>query len=151
MTNFAKSIVLAASIVAATAYMVKADGMHADEQVRIGGTILCDTFESIDEILTAQQSSFQEGIAAYRKWATTKNDINQPVCYALKPGQWFLGTPIASVATYADTFTSTGATTTYHVNAVMWVDQNGTSYPGFFISADELHEAHDIEPVGEKA
>lgn len=150
MKHLVKGIVLAALVVAG-AGKAFADELHTDEEVRIAGTILCDTFESIDEILTAQQSSFQEGVAAYRKWNMARNELNQPVCYALRPGQWFLGTPIATVETYENTHTFNGATTTYYVNAVMWTDQSGTAYPGFFVSNHELHEAHDVEPEGDDA
>ena len=115
------------------------------ETLAVSTTVLCDTFEQIDSIASAQQESWQTAVSKYREWNMTMNDLNQPACYALSGQQWIRATIVAEAGVYEKAIFADGSIATAYTIAVMWEDRNGNEYTGYILSQMPVLEKEIVQ------
>lgn len=139
-----KKLALAAALAATTA---TAGELVVGKQVNITGTILCDTFEQLDEILTAQIDSFESARSVYLRLYGEKNEAGKPKCLYVSPPRHFSVITVKSVKDYNVVWPS-GNRTDLSAIAVLWYDPNDNEYTGFIFSDwDVVHPKDPIKPV----
>ncbi len=145
------------STLIALSFVLTAQTAHADqvkhftvgETIAVSTTVLCDTFEQIDSIATAQQEGWLAAVSKYREWNMTMNDLNQPACYALSGQQWIGATIIAEAGMYENAIFADGSIATAYTVAVMWEDRNGNEYAGYILSQMPVLEKATITTTGD--
>lgn len=134
---------LIASLVPLSANAETPSSFIAGRYVKISGTILCDTFTQLDEIMSAQEKSFEAAKKVYQKWTTTLNALNQKSCMYVGAPRWFEGVPNKVVKTYV-VYTPSGKQVVTHALSIVWTDRNGTKHAGFFFSDREIVDEEDV-------
>ena len=112
---------------------------HVGLTIKVGGTILCDTAEQLSSILAAHQINWDAGMAKLRELNAVRNDIGEPVCVLISSYSSAVVTFVAEVAHFDNIVLPNGEVKTFYVAAVYYQRQDGSSVPGFIISAYPIH------------